>query len=101
MIQTCKKIYSLTYFQTCVELFNLYKTGQLAKAEKLQLQVAVAEWGFGKGGISGTKWVIAKYLDYPEENSWCRRPYPKFLEEERRVWISKQVKPLAHVENAL
>lgn len=87
--------------QTCIELYNLYNSGEIAKAEQLQLQLAVVEWGFGKGGINGTKWVVAKYLDYPEESSWCRRPYPKFLDEEKRVWIAKQVKGLEKVENSL
>jgi hypothetical protein len=84
-----------------VELFNLYNAGETSQAETLQLQIAVAEWGFGKAGINGTKWVVAKYLGYPEESSWCRRPYPKFLDEEKRAWVTKQVKMTDHLEKRL
>lgn len=92
----------LTVFeQTCMEIFNLYISGKRVEAEKLQIQLAVVEWGFGKGGINGTKWVVAKYLGYPEDSAWCRRPYPKFLDEEKRVWITKQVKGLEMVEKEL
>ncbi|KAJ5832390.1 hypothetical protein N7474_000701 [Penicillium riverlandense] len=89
------------YPKTCVELYNLYTSGQTAKAEQLQLQVAVSEWGFGKEGISGTKWAVAKCLDYPEESAWCRRPYPKFLNEEKRAWVLKHLKVLERVEGDL
>ncbi|KAJ5267038.1 hypothetical protein N7478_009846 [Penicillium angulare] len=89
------------YPKTCIEIFNLYNSSLTAEAEQLQLQLAVAEWGFGKGGINGTKWVVAKSLGYPEESSWCRRPYPKFLDEEKRSWITKQVKGLEVVEKKL
>ncbi|CAL5873381.1 uncharacterized protein PFLUO_LOCUS7659 [Penicillium psychrofluorescens] len=89
------------YPKTCVKLFNLYNAGNTAEAEQLQLQVAVAEWGFAKGGINGTKWVVAKYLGYPEESSWCRRPYPKFVDEEKRTWVKKQVKGAEKIENGL
>lgn len=84
-----------------MKLFDLYNSGLTAEAEQLQLQVAVAEWGFGKGGINGTKWVVAKSLGYPEESSWCRRPYPKFLDEEKRAWIVKQVKATEQAEKEL
>lgn len=79
----------------------MYNSGSIEEAEKLQLRVAVAEWGFAKGGINGTKWVVAKYLGYPEESSWCRRPYPKFGDQEMRAWITKQVKAVEKVENGL
>lgn len=84
-----------------MEIFDLYNAGKSAEAEHLQIQLAVVEWGFGKGGINGTKWVVAKYLGYPEESAWCRRPYPKFLDEEKRAWITKQVKGLEAIEKKL
>ncbi|CAI7643457.1 hypothetical protein N7533_003123 [Penicillium manginii] len=89
------------YPKACMEIFDLYNAGKTAEAEKLQIKLAVVEWGFGKGGINGTKWVVAKYLGYPEESAWCRRPYPKFLDEEKRAWITKQVKGLEAVEKGL
>ncbi|KAJ5690274.1 hypothetical protein N7462_004666 [Penicillium macrosclerotiorum] len=89
------------YPKTLVELYNLHNAGKTAEAEKLQLQVAVSEWGFAKGGINGTKWVVAKSLGYAEESSWCRRPYPPFLDDEKRIWITKQVKSIEMIENRL
>ncbi|GAB7340864.1 hypothetical protein MBLNU457_7223t2 [Dothideomycetes sp. NU457] len=89
------------YPKTCVELFNLFRNGAQKKAEKLQLQLAVAEWGFAKGGINGTKWVVAKYLGYPESSSACRRPYPLFNDKAKRVWITEQVRTLEGIETSL
>lgn len=59
------------------------------------------EWGFAKGGINGTKWVVAKKLGYPETSEDCRRPYPRYTDEEKRAWILKQVQVLDSVENSL
>lgn len=59
------------------------------------------EWGFAKGGINGTKWVVAKNLGYPETSADCRRPYPKYADEEKRAWILKQVEVLDSVEKSL
>lgn len=87
--------------QTCIEIFNLYVAGKKAEAEELQIKLASVEWGFGKGGINGTKWVVGKFLGYPEESTWCRRPYPKFLDNGKREWIENTVKPLQEIEAAL
>ncbi|KAI9727368.1 MAG: hypothetical protein M1834_008439 [Cirrosporium novae-zelandiae] len=89
------------YPKACVELYNLYCSGKLKEAEALQKQIAVAEWGFAKGGINGTKWIVAKMLGYPEANSHCRRPYPKFSSKEKQDWISAQVKSAEGVERGL
>lgn len=59
------------------------------------------EWGFGKGGINGTKWVVAKYLGYPESSSACRRPYPLFADKSKQSWITAQVKCLEDIEKSL
>ncbi|GAM36071.1 hypothetical protein TCE0_018r04875 [Talaromyces pinophilus] len=89
------------YPKTCIEIFNLFVAGKKAEAEELQIKLASVEWGFGKGGINGTKWVVGKFLGYPEESTWCRRPYPKFLDIGKREWIETTVKPLEEVEAAL
>ncbi|KUL84756.1 hypothetical protein ZTR_07590 [Talaromyces verruculosus] len=89
------------YPKTCIEIFNLYVAGKKAEAEELQIKLASVEWGFGKGGINGTKWVVGKFLGYPEESTWCRRPYPKFLDNGKREWIETTVKPLQKIEAAL
>lgn len=63
--------------------------------------MAVAEWGFGKSGINGTKWVVAKKLGYPESSANCRRPYPKYADEEKKIWVLNQVSGLDPIEQSL
>ena len=75
--------------------------GKGQEAQALQLKLAVAEVGFGKGGINGTKWVVAKKRGYPEESSDCRRPYPRYTDPERRAWVLKQVQGLEEAEAKL
>jgi 4-hydroxy-2-oxoglutarate aldolase len=82
-------------------LYNLYVAGKLQEAEKLQKQVAVAEWGFGKSGINGTKWVVGTKLGYPETSVDCRRPYPKYEDAKKRQWVLSQVSGLDSVEQSL
>jgi 4-hydroxy-2-oxoglutarate aldolase len=89
------------YPKTCMELFNLWVKGKRDEAERLQLQLATAEWGFAKGGINGTKWIVAKRLGYPESSSACRRPYPLFSSVEKQSWIDATVEPLAKIESRL
>ena len=59
------------------------------------------EWGFAKGGINGTKWVVAKLLGYPEESCHCRRPYPQYTDAKKQAWILDVVKPLGTDEKKL
>lgn len=89
------------YPRTCMELFNLWATGKRDEAERLQVQLATVEWGFAKGGINGTKWVVAKRLGYPESSAACRRPYPLYQDAEKQSWIDSTVEPLAKVEKRL
>lgn len=67
----------------------------------LQKHVAVAELGFAKSGINGSKWVVAKKLGYPETSSDCRRPYPKYSNEEMKKWLLNQVSGLDPFEQRL
>ncbi|KAK2812482.1 hypothetical protein FQN50_001483 [Emmonsiellopsis sp. PD_5] len=87
--------------KTCVELYNLYQSGKLEEAQVLQKKLAVAEWGFAKGGINSTKWVVAKKLGYPETSADCRRPYPKYSSEEKKQWVLNQVSNLDEIEQKL
>lgn len=84
-----------------MELYNLWTSGKREEAEKLQVKLSVMEWGFGKGGINGTKWVVAKYLGYPELSSACRRPYPLFTDKSKQTWITSQVKCIEAIEKSL
>ncbi|RSL38879.1 hypothetical protein CEP53_014504 [Fusarium sp. AF-6] len=89
------------YPKVCTQIFDLYKAGKTQEAEAAQLQLAKMEWGFAKGGINGTKWVVAKLRGYPLESCHCRRPYPKYSDEAKQEWILKVVEPLAAVENGI
>jgi len=89
------------YPKTCVHMYNLYQQGKHEEASALQIKLSVTEWGFGKGGINGTKWVVAKKLGYPEESADCRRPYPHYTDAEKRKWIVNQVSGLDKIEASL
>lgn len=61
--------------------------GKVKEATALQLELSKMEWGFAKGGINGTKWIVAKLRGYPQESCHCRRPYPKFDNATQQEWI--------------
>ena len=84
-----------------MQIYDLYKAGKLKEAEAAQLELAKAEWGFGKGGINGTKWVVAQLLGYPEGSWHCRRPYPKFGDKGMQDWVLGVVGPLMETEKLL
>lgn len=87
--------------KACMQIYDLYQAGKLKEAEQAQLKLAEAEWGFGKGGINGTKWVVAKLRGYDLDSAHCRRPYPKFDDEGKQTWIEGVVKPLMETESVL
>ncbi|KAF6824254.1 4-hydroxy-2-oxoglutarate aldolase, mitochondrial 5 [Colletotrichum plurivorum] len=89
------------YPKYCIEIFDLYNAGKLQEASAAQLKLAQMEWAFGKGGINGTKWVVAKSLGYPLASCHCRRPYPQYGDEKKQAWISGLVAPLAEEEAKL
>ncbi|KAF4903474.1 putative 4-hydroxy-2-oxoglutarate aldolase [Colletotrichum fructicola] len=86
------------YPKYCIEIFDLYNAGKLQEATAAQLKLAQMEWAFGKGGINGTKWVVAKSLGYPLASCHCRRPYPQYTDAEKQAWIAGLVAPLAEEE---
>lgn len=90
------------YPRACVELYNLAinpKTRE--EASKAQIELAAVEWGFAKGGINGTKWVVAQYLGYPETSCHTRRPYPKYDDAKKQAWIMDIMRPLEAKEKSL
>lgn len=89
------------YPKTCVQMYNLWQQGRHDEASALQIKLSVTEWGFGKGGINGTKYVVAYKRKYPESSSDCRRPYPKYFNVEKRKWIINQVSGLDEIEASL
>ena len=84
-----------------MQIYDLYMAGKLQEAQAAQLELGKAEWGFGKGGINGTKWVVAKLLGYPEESCHCRRPYPKYDDKKQQAWITEVVGQLQGTEKTL
>jgi len=89
------------YPKSCVEMYNLYQAGKTAEASDLQIKLSVTEWGFAKGGINGTKWAVAAKRGYPSTSADCRRPYPKYDNEEKRKWVVNQVSALDDIEASL
>jgi dihydrodipicolinate synthase/N-acetylneuraminate lyase len=87
--------------QACARIYDLYQAGKTNEAAALQLKLAQAEWGFAKGGINGTKWVVAKFRGYNLDSAHCRRPYPKFTDEKKQAWITEVVGSLEEVEKSL
>lgn len=85
----------------CVEIYNLYRAGHHDEANSAQLKLAKMEWAFGKGGINGTKWVVAKLLGYPLQSCHCRRPYPQFLDAKKQAWLEELCRPLQEPEALL
>jgi dihydrodipicolinate synthase/N-acetylneuraminate lyase len=84
-----------------MQIYDLFKAGKVKEAQDAQLELAKMEWGFGKGGINGTKWIVAKLHGYPEGSWHCRRPYPVFNDEGKQEWITGVVKPYQQVEQSL
>ncbi|KAL6792565.1 hypothetical protein GGI42DRAFT_346331 [Trichoderma sp. SZMC 28013] len=78
---------------------NLYP--KVKEATALQLELAKMEWGFAKGGINGTKWVVARLSGYPEESCHCRRPYPKYDNATQQEWIVGVVSALEATERSI
>lgn len=88
-------------YQVCLRIDELYRNGKVAEARDMQLQLAKMENGFGKGGINGTKWVVAKLRGYSEGSWHCRRPYPQFDDAARQQWVMETVQLLSKLEQKL
>lgn len=73
----------------------------MKEATALQLELAKMEWGFAKGGINGTKWVVARLRGYSEESCHCRRPYPKYDNKTQQEWIVGVVSALEATERSI
>jgi 4-hydroxy-2-oxoglutarate aldolase len=86
--------------QACIEPYNLAISGN-KETEQAQIDLAAVEWGFAKGGINGTKWVVAQYLGYPEASCHTRRPYPRYSDTKKQAWILETLRPLEAKEKSL
>ncbi|KAI9931037.1 hypothetical protein MW887_010692 [Aspergillus wentii] len=87
--------------RACVELYDLFQAGKIQEASKFQLEVATAEFAFAKGGINGSKWVVAKLLGYPASSDACRRPYPLFRNPSKQEEVLGLAERLTAVEQQL
>ncbi|RAK98064.1 dihydrodipicolinate synthase family protein, partial [Aspergillus ibericus CBS 121593] len=92
-------------FPKCtVRLFNLWKSGEIDEARKLQGLIALAERAC-KEGIAPTKFAAA-YFAGPRaggldlEAFWPRRPY-RPSEEKVREWVVGVMRPLVEIEGGL
>ncbi|KAL7905840.1 hypothetical protein GGI35DRAFT_471361 [Trichoderma velutinum] len=83
------------------KIYDLFVAGKVKEATALQLELAKMEWGFAKGGINGTKWVVAKLRGYPQESCHCRRPYPKYDNATQQEWIVGVVGALEATERSI
>lgn len=79
----------------------MYQVGKAARPERFQIDVAVAESAFTKGGINGSKWLVAKLLGYPMSSAACRRSYPPFTHESKQHEMPGLVNDLRAVEGKL
>jgi 4-hydroxy-2-oxoglutarate aldolase len=89
------------YPKSCIQIYNLFTAGKVKEATALQLELSKMEWGFAKGGINGTKWVVAKLRGYPQASCHCRRPYPKFDNAAQQEWIVGVVGALEATEESI
>lgn len=87
--------------KTCIQIYDLFKACKDKEATALQLKLSKMEWGFAKGGINGTKWVVAKLRGYPQESCHCRRPYPKFDNAAQQEWILSVAGALEATEKSI
>lgn len=61
----------------------------------------MSELGLGKGGINGTKRVVAKLRGYPDSSAACRRPYPLFTDQAKQDMVINRMKLLQDMEMRL
>ena len=50
--------------KACVKVYELYKAGKLAEAQKMQAIVARGDWGVIAGGVPGTKSALQSHYGY-------------------------------------
>ncbi|KAI0013848.1 dihydrodipicolinate synthetase [Xylariaceae sp. FL0662B] len=84
-----------------VQIRQLYQDGDMAAAAELQKKVSLTEIGFAKAGLNGSKWIIAKTRQYPDDSAHCRRPIPRFTDPEKMDIIVKYVSETLPVEKEL
>jgi 4-hydroxy-2-oxoglutarate aldolase len=83
--------------RACVQVFDLYKEGKVAEAQKLQAVVARGDWAMIAGGVPGTKSALQQHYGY---GGVSRRPLPRPSKEEDERWRS-MTEEVVKMENSL
>lgn len=84
-----------------VEIFNLFNAGKIEEAIALQKKLVQPELGIATSDVSGMKWITAKTRGYPETSVHCRRPIPRFEDQEKKDRAMRLVTPLISTEEQL
>jgi len=69
--------------KACVSIVNLYATGKLKEAKRLQAIVARGDWAAIQGGLVGTKSCLQTFFGYGGN---ARKPLPKPTHDEALRW---------------
>ncbi|MCJ1279038.1 hypothetical protein MMC21_006859 [Puttea exsequens] len=83
--------------KACVRIIDLYNSGEIAEARKLQATVARGDWAAIAGGIVGTKSALQTYFGY---GGAARKPLPR-VEEGDAARIAGEFREVVEVERAL
>jgi 4-hydroxy-2-oxoglutarate aldolase len=69
--------------KACVKLVEVFESGNLKEARRLQAIIARGDWAAIQGGIVGTKSAMQSHLGY---GGYCRKPLPRPGKEETKKW---------------
>ncbi|KZF26085.1 dihydrodipicolinate synthetase [Xylona heveae TC161] len=83
--------------KACARLIDLYASGQIQEARKLQAVVARGDWAAIRGGIIGTKAALQTFFGY---GGYARRPLPRWGKGEVRE-IVEAFEELVELEKSL
>jgi L-threo-3-deoxy-hexylosonate aldolase len=81
----------------CVQVFNLWSKGDLARAMETQKLLSAADWELTKTAIPGTKSAIQSYYGY---GGYPRRPLGRLTEEQNKA-VADAIKGAMEVEFSL
>jgi 4-hydroxy-2-oxoglutarate aldolase len=101
MANSCGAVTGLanTHPRSCVKLFDLFQSGNLSEAQRLQGMVSRAEWGMGKTGMNGTKYAVEWFRGH-KGKVLPRAPLMECTEE-TKAWIRDVMKELTTYESKL
>jgi len=83
--------------KACVKLIDLFESGHLAEARKLQAIVARGDWAAIQGGIIGTKAGLLAHFGY---GGYARKPLPRPSKDDIRQWRDA-FEEVVQLENSL